>query len=80
MVFEGNCPECRHHVYGWALQYPQHQTCPECGAKLKITDPDHSVIIEENYRSSKKKRIIDLFNTPIFPNHGEKKENDQDSK
>ena len=79
MVLEGNCPKCGYHSVGWALQYPQRQTCPQCGAKLKITNHSHRVV-ERNSLSTIKKHIIDVLNTPIPPSHGKKKENSQDSK
>ncbi len=36
-LIEGYCLKCGTRRIGWALLYPQHQTCPKCGAGLKIT-------------------------------------------
>ena len=35
-MLEGVCPKCGTHYFGWALTQRQHQTCPKCGAVLKI--------------------------------------------
>ena len=78
MVFEGNCPQCRYHYIGWALRHRQHQTCPKCGAELKITNGSQMVIMP-NKVSAFKKRVINLLNTPILDNHGKNNEDNQDS-
>ena len=78
MVLEGNCPQCGYNYAGWALRHRQHQTCPKCGAELKITNGGQ-MFIKPNNSSMFKKRIIDLLKTPILPNHGKKNEYNQDS-
>jgi ssDNA-binding Zn-finger/Zn-ribbon topoisomerase 1 len=37
-MLEGKCPKCSYHCSGWALQFPQNQTCPRCGVGLVITE------------------------------------------
>ncbi len=37
-MLEGRCAKCGTYRYGWALRYPRYQTCPSCGAGLKITE------------------------------------------
>ena len=37
-MLEGKCPKCGFHCVGWALRNPEHQICPECGAKLEIAE------------------------------------------
>lgn len=34
----GKCPRCGYRRIGWALHNPRHQTCPQCGTGLEITD------------------------------------------
>ena len=37
-MLDGKCPKCSYHCSGWALQFPQNQTCPKCGSGLIITE------------------------------------------
>jgi ssDNA-binding Zn-finger/Zn-ribbon topoisomerase 1 len=37
-MLDGKCPKCAYHCSGWALQFPQNQTCPRCGTGLVITE------------------------------------------
>jgi hypothetical protein len=37
-MIEGVCPQCGIKFYGWALLQPQHQSCPNCGIGLLITE------------------------------------------
>jgi DNA-directed RNA polymerase subunit RPC12/RpoP len=32
----GRCTRCGKQYMGWALSRPEHQMCPDCGAKLVI--------------------------------------------
>jgi len=32
----GMCTRCNRRYIGWALARPEHQTCPECEAKLVV--------------------------------------------
>lgn len=43
-MIEGKCPKCGLHCAGWALLNPRHQTCPECGTGLEISDGDRKVV------------------------------------
>jgi len=35
-MIEGKCLRCGASYFGWALQSPRNQSCPHCGAALKI--------------------------------------------
>ena len=37
-MFEGKCPKCGSHYWGWALTKPQHKFCSKCGSCLAITE------------------------------------------
>jgi hypothetical protein len=37
-VIEGICPKCGLYRRGWALCFPRHQVCPDCGTALTITE------------------------------------------
>ena len=44
-MLEATCPRCGYHAVGWALLALRHRACPECGARLRITDerkPSHA--------------------------------------
>jgi hypothetical protein len=37
-MLEGKCSKCGYHRIGWALRFPQHQSCPTCSVGLEIYD------------------------------------------
>jgi len=42
-MLEGKCPKCGVYRIGWALRFPQNQTCPNCGTGLEITESGRRV-------------------------------------
>lgn len=42
-MLDGKCPKCAYRCSGWALQFPQNQTCPRCGTGLVITEGGRKV-------------------------------------
>ena len=42
-MLEGKCTKCGTHRRGWALLNPRHQTCPQCGEGLVITEDGRKV-------------------------------------
>jgi len=42
-MLEGKCPKCGTQYFGWALQWPRHQTCSKCGIGLEITQDGQRV-------------------------------------
>ncbi|MFC2024607.1 hypothetical protein ACFLTJ_03450 [Chloroflexota bacterium] len=37
-MLAGKCPKCGTSYYGWALRFPRHQACPNCGIGLEIAE------------------------------------------
>ena len=37
-MLEGICPKCGLYRRGWALAFPRHQFCSECGTALLTTE------------------------------------------
>jgi len=35
-MFEGTCPDCGQHYFGWALANQSERLCVKCGAKLRV--------------------------------------------
>lgn len=81
MALEGICPNCGTHYFGWAMQFPQHKTCDICSAEIEILNGVRKAI-NHNSLHTIKKRVIDLLNTHIIPNNGNKENNhhEEDSK
>ena len=44
----GKCTKCGKRYIGWALSRSEHQTCPDCGAKLIVRN------MSENYQQDTK--------------------------
>ncbi len=68
-MFEGKCPKCGVKYFGWALRWPRHQTCAQCGTALEITEDGrkfagYSPFTTEEY----------TINPPHSVTHPEKKE------
>jgi hypothetical protein len=42
-MLEGTCSKCGTYRCGWALLNPRYQTCPKCGAGLRITEESGKV-------------------------------------
>ena len=40
-MLEGKCPKCGFRRIGWAMNDLRHQTCPNCGTPLEITDSSY---------------------------------------
>jgi DNA-directed RNA polymerase subunit RPC12/RpoP len=50
----GRCTRCGKQYMGWALSRPEHQTCPDCGAKLVIRN------MSTNYQPDSKTPALSL--------------------
>ena len=37
-MLAGKCPKCGKIYFGWALRFPRHQVCSNCGAGLEILE------------------------------------------
>jgi len=46
-MIEGKCPKCGVSYFGWSLRFPRNQSCPHCGAALKIYE--NGKLVSEGY-------------------------------
>jgi hypothetical protein len=44
-MLEARCPRCGMRRFGWALNSPCYQSCPNCGIGLEITEDGHKVML-----------------------------------
>jgi ssDNA-binding Zn-finger/Zn-ribbon topoisomerase 1 len=63
-MLEGKCPKCSYHCSGWALQFPQNQTCPKCGTGLVITEGGRKISTGYSPFTAEKYVIDAPSNTP----------------
>ena len=65
-MLEGRCLKCGRHYFGWALLWPQHQMCTQCGVGLQIKDGE-TIVTGYSPFSAKKYSITPPNGLPISP-------------